>query len=143
LAISAVGGIPNKQQPAATSMGMATAWLLHGHAAWAWLLHGHAAASKPGCMVHGMSLQQQQLLRACMRACVAAFVIDTIYELTRRRRPMRGESNFRIDIFAKVRGGQYGNSILHACPKCTFASGWPNMPVLIHTSIRNRKLASK
>jgi hypothetical protein len=55
-----------------------------------------------------MSLQQQQLLRACMRACVAAFVIDTIYELTRRRRPGRGESNFRIEIFAKVRGGQKG-----------------------------------
>jgi hypothetical protein len=29
-------------------------------------------------MVHGMSLQQQQLLRACMRACVAAFVIDCV-----------------------------------------------------------------
>jgi hypothetical protein len=36
---------------------------------------------------------------ACMRACVAAFVIDTIYQLTRRRRPRRGESNFRIEIF--------------------------------------------
>ena len=103
-----------KQQPAASSsqhghgccmaaawaccMGMAAAWAcccfktgMHG----AW----HAAASKPGCMVHGMSLQQQQLLRAFMRACVAAFVIDTIYELTRRRRPRRGESNFRIEIF--------------------------------------------
>ena len=43
-----------------------------------------------------------------MRACVAAFVIDTIYELTRRRRPGRGESNFRIEIFAKVRHGQKG-----------------------------------
>jgi hypothetical protein len=53
------------------------------HGAW------HAAASKPGCMVHGMLLlqQQQQLLRARVRACVAAFVIDTIYELTHRRRP--------------------------------------------------------
>jgi hypothetical protein len=58
-------------------MGMAAAWAcccfktgMHG----AW----HAAASKPGCMVHGMSLQQQQLLRACMRACVAAFVIDCV-----------------------------------------------------------------
>ena len=112
-----------KQQPVASSsqhghgccmaaawaccMGMAAAWAcccfktgMHG----AW----HAAASKPGCMVHGMSLQQQQLLRACMRACVAAFVIDTIYELTRRRRPGRGESNFRIEIFAKVRRGQKG-----------------------------------
>jgi hypothetical protein len=72
-----------QQQPAAASMGMAAAWLLHGHAAWAccmgmaaaWAcccfktgMHGawHAAASKPGCMVHGMSLQQQ--LRASMRA---------------------------------------------------------------------------
>jgi hypothetical protein len=41
-------------------MGMATAWLLHGHAARAWLLHGHAAASKPGCMVHGMLLLQNR-----------------------------------------------------------------------------------
>ena len=59
-------------------------------------------------MVHGMSLQQQLLLRACMRACVAAFVIDTIYELTRRRRPRRGESNFRIEIFEKNGCGQKG-----------------------------------
>jgi hypothetical protein len=46
-----------QHQPAAAShavsMGMAAAWLLHGHAAWAWLLYGHAAASKPGCMQHG------------------------------------------------------------------------------------------
>jgi hypothetical protein len=83
------------------------------HGAW------HAAASKLGCMVHGMSLQK--LLRACMRACVAAFVIDTIYELTRRRRPRRGESNFRIEIFEingygqkGELGAQYGNSILRA-----------------------------
>ena len=34
-------------------------------------------------MLHGMLLLQQQLLRAC----VAAFVIDTISQLTRRRRP--------------------------------------------------------
>jgi hypothetical protein len=100
-----------QQQPAAASMGMAAAWLLHGHAAASkpgCMVHGMLAASKPGCMVHGMSLQQQLLLRACMRACVAAFVIDTIYELTRRRRPGRGESNFRIEIFAKVRHGQKG-----------------------------------
>ena len=58
-------------------------------------------------MVHGkLPLQQQQLLRACVRAWVAACVIDTIYELTRRRRPGRGESNFRIEIFAKIRHGQ-------------------------------------
>jgi hypothetical protein len=29
-----------QQQPAAASMGMAAAWLLHGHAAWAWLMRG-------------------------------------------------------------------------------------------------------
>jgi hypothetical protein len=41
--------------------------------------------------VHGkLLLQQQQLLRACVRAWVAACVIETIYELTRRRRPGRG-----------------------------------------------------
>jgi hypothetical protein len=45
-------------------------------------------------MVHGMLLlQQQQLLRACVRGWVAACVIDTIYELTRRRRPGRGAKN--------------------------------------------------
>jgi hypothetical protein len=39
-------------------------------------------------MVHGkLLLQQQQLLRACVRAWVAACVIDTIYELTRRADP--------------------------------------------------------
>ena len=74
------------------------------HAAW------HAAASKPVCVLHGMLLlqQQQQLLHACMRACVAACVIDTIYELTRRRRPTRGESNFRIEIFENNQYGQKG-----------------------------------
>ena len=75
---------------------------------------------------------------ACMRACVAAFVIDIIYQLTRRRRPGRGESNFRIEIFEingygqkGELGGQYGNSILNARPKCTFGGGRPNIPVLI------------
>jgi hypothetical protein len=28
----------------AASMGMAAAWLLHGHVVWAWLLHGHTTA---------------------------------------------------------------------------------------------------
>jgi hypothetical protein len=106
-------------------MGMAAAWLLHGHgcmgmaAAWACCcfktgMHGawHAVALNPGCIVHGMSLQQQQLLRACMRACVAAFVIDTIYELTRRRRPRRGGGpelalltapNFREYFYTEIR----------------------------------------
>jgi hypothetical protein len=49
----------------------------------------HAVASKAVCVLHGMPLRQQQQLpgAACMRGCVAAFVIDTIYQLTRRRRP--------------------------------------------------------
>ena len=41
-----------------------------------------------------------------MRACVAAFVIDTICQLTRRRRPRREESNFRIEVFKKNQYGQ-------------------------------------
>jgi hypothetical protein len=41
-------------------MGMAAAWLLHGHVVWAWLLHGHTVASKSGCMVHGMLLLQNR-----------------------------------------------------------------------------------
>jgi hypothetical protein len=49
---------------------------------------------------------------ACMRACVATFVIDTIlnlvYQLTRRRRPARGESIFCIEIFEKNQPGQKG-----------------------------------
>ena len=101
-AAAAATSSSQQQQPAAASSRAAAASMA---AAWACCcfktgMHGawHAAASKPGCMVHGMSLQQQQLLRACMRACVAAFVIDTIYELTRRRRPRRGESNFRMEI---------------------------------------------
>jgi hypothetical protein len=56
---------------------------------------------------------------ACMRACVAASVIDTIYRLTRRRRPGRGESNFRIEICEKNGYGQKGELgalILHARP---------------------------
>ena len=71
------------QQPAAASMGMAAAWLLHGHAAWAWLLHGHATASKPGCMVHGMLLLQNRdawcmacrfnSSCCCVLACVRAW----------------------------------------------------------------------
>ena len=34
----------------------------------AWLLHGHAAASKPGCMVHGMLLLQNRDAW-CMACC--------------------------------------------------------------------------
>ena len=73
--------------------------LLHGmrccfktgmHAAW------HAAASAAAAAA------------ACMRACVATFVIDTISQLTRRRRPRRGESNFRIEIFEINGYGQKG-----------------------------------
>ena len=45
-------------------------------------------------------------MHACMRACAAAFVIDPIYQLTRRRRPGRGESNFRIEVFEKNQHGQ-------------------------------------
>jgi len=75
--------LSSSQQPAAASMGMAAAWLLHGHAAWAWLLHGHAAASKPGCMVHGMLLLQNRdawcmacrfsSSSCCVHACVRAW----------------------------------------------------------------------
>jgi hypothetical protein len=43
----------------------------------------------------------------------------------------RVESNFRIEIFAKVRNGQKGKFGAYACPKCTFGSDWPNMSVLI------------
>jgi hypothetical protein len=101
----------------ACCMGMAAAWAcccfktgMHG----AW----HAAASKPGC-IQCMACRFSSsscCVHACVRAWpgtlynappgVAAFVIDTIYELTRRRRPRRGESNFRIEIFAKVTRGQ-------------------------------------
>jgi hypothetical protein len=46
-----------------------------------------------------MLLQQQQqlLLRACVRARLPRSVIDTMYQLIyTRRRPRRGESNFRM-----------------------------------------------
>ena len=44
-----------------------------------------------------------------MRACVAARVIDTMYpQIYSSRRPRRGESNFRIEIFANIGGGQKG-----------------------------------
>ena len=49
----------------------------------AWLLHGHAAASKPGCMVHGMLLLQNRdawcmacrfsSSSCCVHACVRAW----------------------------------------------------------------------
>ena len=79
----------------------------------AWLLHGHDAASKPGCMVHGMRLLQNRdawcmasccfssSTCCCVHACVRGCLRDrhhAIYELTRRRRPGRGESNFRMEI---------------------------------------------
>jgi hypothetical protein len=51
----------------------------------AWLLHGHAAASKPGCMVHGMLLLQNwdawcmascrfSSSSCCVHACVRAWL---------------------------------------------------------------------
>ena len=49
---------------------------------------------------------------ACMRACVVARVIDTMIVSSglhaARRRPRRGESNFRIEIFANIGHGQKG-----------------------------------
>jgi hypothetical protein len=72
--------------------------------------------------VHGkLLLQQQQLLRACVRACVAAFVIDTIYELTRRRRPRRGESNFRMEIF-EINGHGQKDELGALCPELALLS---------------------
>jgi hypothetical protein len=92
---------------------MAAAWACYRfktgmHAAW------YAAASKPACVLHGMHVAsaatalEAAAAAACMRACVTAFVIDTIYQLTRRRRPGRGESIFRIEIFEINGHGQKG-----------------------------------
>ena len=58
---------------------------------------------------------------ACMRACVAAFVIDTIYELTRRRRPRRGESNFRMEIF-EINGHGQKDELGALCPELALLS---------------------
>ena len=69
-----------------------------------------------------------------MRACVAAFVIDTISQLTRRRRPRRGESNFRIEIFAKVRNGQKGE--LGGLPPELALLTVPNFREYFYTKIR-------
>jgi hypothetical protein len=105
--------------------------------------------------MHAASVAAAAAAVACMRACVAACVIDTMYQLIyTRRRPGRGESNFRVEIFEKNGPGQkvdlgkllpeltllswsnlleyflYENPILHARPKCTFGVGRPNIPVL-------------
>ena len=57
---------------------------------------------EPACM---LLQQQQQLLRACVAACV----IDTMYRLIYPlRRPGRGESNCRIETFEKNGCGQKG-----------------------------------
>ena len=71
---------------------------------------------------------------ACMRACVAAFVIDTIYQLTRWHRPGRGESNFRIEIFEKNGHGRKGE-LGRQPPELALLS----VPILLeyfHTTIR-------
>ena len=65
-----------------------------------------------------LPLQQQQQL---LRACVAAFAIDTISQLTRRRRPGRGESNFRIEIFEKNGPGKKGE-LGTRCPELALLS---------------------
>jgi hypothetical protein len=49
-----------------------------------------------------------------------------------------GEWNFRIKIFTNIRNGEKDELgtrcpelVLHACPKCTFASSLSNIPDLI------------
>ena len=117
----------------------------------------HAGMHEPACML----LQQLLLLRACVRAWSPAWSTPCISWFTARRRPRRGESNFRIEIFAQVRNGQQGElgglppelalltvpnfreyfytKIQISTPGSKFrcinlgskSSGWPNIPVLI------------
>jgi len=69
-----------------------------------------------------------------MRACVAAFVIDTISQLTRRRRPRRGESNFRIEIFTNIGHGQKDE--LGGLPPELALLTVPNIREYFYTKIR-------
>ena len=56
----------------------------------------------PVCMTGIHAASAAAAAAACMRACVDASVIDTMFQLIyTRRRPGRGESNFRIEIFEK------------------------------------------
>jgi hypothetical protein len=67
--------------------------------------HAWTDMHEPVCTM----LMQQLAAAACMRACVVARVIDTVYRIswfTARRRPGRGESTFRIEIFANITRGQ-------------------------------------
>ena len=93
---------------------------------------------------------------ACMhaRACAAACVIDTIYQMfymSAQTRAWRIEFSYKDirDYWARLKGRVRGaaprtrpfnraqkspiflheNSILHARPECTFAFGWPKMHV--------------
>jgi hypothetical protein len=78
-----------------------------------WLLLVLAAAGcccyehGPACMNRHACCFSSSYCR-CVHACAAAFVIDTIYQLTPRRRPERGELNFRIEIFEINEHGQKG-----------------------------------
>ena len=77
----------NQKQPAASSSSQqpAVAASSSSQQQPAWLLHGHAAASKPGCMVHGMLLLQNwdawcmascrfSSSSCCVHACVRAWL---------------------------------------------------------------------
>ena len=70
----------------------------------------------------------------CMRACVAAFVIDTIYQLTCRRRLMSGESNFRIEIF-EINGYEQKGELGAPCPELALSSVSINLEYF-YTKIR-------
>jgi hypothetical protein len=71
----------------------------------------HAGMHEPACM-HAAAAAAAAAWG--MRACVVARVVDTVYQLiyssaqTQACGSWRGESNFRIGIFAKVRNGQIG-----------------------------------
>jgi hypothetical protein len=61
--------------------------------------HAWAGMHEPACMLLLL------LLRACVRAWSPPRPRDR-HHVSARRKPRRGESNFRIEIFTNISGGQ-------------------------------------
>ena len=77
----------------------------------AWLLHGHDAASKPGCMVHGMRLLQNRDAWCMASCCFSSSSCCCVHACVRGC--LRGRHRISADTSAQTRawrtGFSYGN----------------------------------
>jgi hypothetical protein len=90
--------------------------------------HAWTGMHEPACM----HADAAAAAAACVRAYVVARVISA--QTRARRRPGRGESNFRVEIFVNIRRGQK-DELETPCPELVLLSA-PNIHEYFYTKIR-------